>query len=72
MKDFIITIAIILAVIGVVSGAVYLGENSLNDSEIAECRKWQEQSAQYSGFYIVQWQKDQCDAHSIIINATVK
>lgn len=45
---------------------------SMSKNEITECRKWQEQSAQYSGFYLVRWQKEQCDAQNIIIDAIVK
>ncbi len=47
-------------------------ERAFDTTEKNECRKWQEYSAQYTGFYLVQWQKDQCDAHEIIINSPVK
>lgn len=40
--------------------------------EQVSCYKWQEQAGQYSGFYLLQWQKDQCDAHGIEINAPVQ
>lgn len=47
-------------------------ESGINKGEIVECNKWQEHAAMYEGFYLVQWQKDQCDAHQITINAPVK
>lgn len=40
--------------------------------EEVECYKWQNQAAQYPNFYLTTWQKGQCDAHQIIINAPVK
>lgn len=65
-----------LVTLGAVFLILYTIASSISDSidkkEINECRKWQEYSAQYSGFYLVQWQADQCKAHEIIINAPVK
>ncbi len=40
--------------------------------EITECNKWQQEAAVYPGYYLSKWQKDQCDAHKIFINAEVK
>lgn len=55
---------------------IYVFVSSISDAmdkdEINECRQWQEYAAQFDGFYLVQWQKDQCDAHSVIINAPVR
>lgn len=41
-------------------------------NEVVECNQWQSQAQQYPSFYLVAWQKAQCDAHGIIINAPVK
>ena len=40
--------------------------------EQVSCHKWQEHAEQFAGFYLTQWQKDQCDAHGIEINAPVQ
>lgn len=41
-------------------------------SEVMECNKWNQEADAYPGFYLAHWQKDQCDAHGIVINAPVK
>lgn len=43
-----------------------------NTAEKNECRQWAEQAATLKAFYITSWQKDQCDAWHIKINAPVK
>lgn len=63
--------------IAMLFGGVYFvakwADWSMNQSEIVECRKWQEQAAQFAGgFYLVKWQSEQCQAHNITINAPVK
>lgn len=40
--------------------------------EIKECNQWQEQADTYPGFYLLDWQKEQCQAHGIEINFTFK
>ncbi len=45
---------------------------AISGGEISECNLWQEDAAKYQGFYLVQWQADQCAAHDIKINAPVK
>lgn len=64
-----ITIGAIFLILFVIASSI---NDSMNRSEKVECRKWQEDAAKYQGFYIVQWQADQCKAHDIIINAPVK
>jgi hypothetical protein len=44
----------------------------IDKSEMADCMKWAGQADAYPAFYLTQWQADQCKAHHIIINATVK
>lgn len=69
MKDFLIGSLIFISCLSFV---IWLAIKSVDRDEIIECRKWQEYSAQYSGFYLVKWQADQCAAHNIIINSPVK
>lgn len=42
------------------------------ENEIVECRKWQEMASKYEGFYLVQWQRDQCDFRGVVVNAITK
>ena len=48
-----------------------IGEG-LNRHEIAECLEWQQWSEEYEGFYLAEWQKEQCDHHGIAIDAPVR
>lgn len=43
-----------------------------NVSEINECGEWKTQSVTLKGFYLTQWQADQCAAHNIKIIAPIK
>lgn len=47
-------------------------DRSIDKSEIVECEKLRTQSQNYTGFYLLQWQMEQCQAHNININAPVK
>lgn len=53
-------------------GLAYFAKISIDKSEIVECKEWQEQSAQYTGYYLVRWQKEQCDSHNIIIDTVIR
>lgn len=69
MKDNIIVGLTIIAVAAALATAVTFG---LNKSELNECQKWQQQAGAIQGFFITQWQKDQCDHYQIEINAPVQ
>lgn len=45
---------------------------AVDRDEIHECHTWASQAAQYSGYYITQWQKQECDAHRIFVTGVVK
>lgn len=64
-----ITIIVLIAIIG-----AFIMWQGLNKSEVIECNKWANQAEEYrtSGFYILQWQSDQCAAHHITINAQIQ
>lgn len=81
MQKAVFTILALGAVvcIGVICVAAYfillLGSDR---GEIMECNKWHAQAAEFANnptsaqFFLTRWQKDQCDAHGITINAPVK
>ncbi len=69
MKDLFFGFLVTSALIG---GFIFLLIKNVDLNERTECRKWQEQAAMYEGFYLVQWQADQCAAHNILVNAPVK
>lgn len=43
----------------------------LEINEKAECMKWLEYSKTYPDFYLLEWQKKQCDNYGIQINSKV-
>jgi len=59
--------------------AIEVVEYTLDRGEYAECIKWQDyemefnpwDAARQSGYYITQWQKDQCDRAGVELNAHV-
>ena len=62
--------AIVVAVLGAgIVTAILVGTSA---SENAECIKWSQDAVGRPGYFLAQWQKDQCDAHGVIINAAVK
>jgi len=39
---------------------------------VHECLVWERYSKEYNGYYLLKWQKAQCDDMGIIINAPVQ
>ena len=62
------TAFIIALVAGAFVGALITGTVR---SERAECIKWSNDAHLYPAYYITGWQKDQCDARGVGINAPV-
>lgn len=69
MKEAIITTAAFILLAAGLITAILVGTSA---SENAECIKWSQEADAYPGFFLAKWQKDQCDAHGVIINAAVK
>lgn len=59
----------ILLGLAAVAYAAMIGESR---NEVVECLTWQQQAKEYPGFYLLEWQREQCDAHRIWIGAPVK
>lgn len=56
-----------------VSALVYGLWSGLQKNEVVECKTWLAQSVEYKdNFYLLNWQDEQCKAHNIVINATVR
>jgi hypothetical protein len=58
-----------------VAGMVAVGAMviiGMDRQEAVECDGWQQQAQQYPSFYLLKWQKEQCDANGIVINAKVE
>lgn len=57
-----------------VGGAMIAGLlTSVTKGEKVDCYKWQRYSKEFSReFYLLEWQKQQCDRHGIDIDAPVK
>jgi hypothetical protein len=60
-----------LAVMTIV-GSLSMLTIGFDKTEVVECNTWKQQAKEYPNFYMLQWQRDQCDAHNIWIGAPVK
>ncbi|MDE2102573.1 MAG: hypothetical protein KGL39_35325 [Patescibacteria group bacterium] len=65
-------LAYVMAAIAIVLGLISLLNIGLSRQEEAECYQWQNQAKHYAGFYLTQWQSEQCLAHGISIDAPIK
>lgn len=68
MKTLVTIAACIVLFIAMTAALAY----GMQKSERVSCLKWQEQADQYPGYYLLKWQKVQCDAHGIVINSEVR
>lgn len=55
--------------VAAIAYAAMMGESR---TEVVECLTWQQQAKEYPSFYLLKWQRDQCNAHRIWIGAEVK
>ena len=69
MKEAIIVTVTTIVLAATLVTAILVGTGR---SEVVECNKWSQEADAYPGYFLAQWQKDQCDANGIIINAAVK
>ena len=71
-------ISIIILIIILIFGIIILNK-AVSKQEKVECLKWQNESKELepynaynkTGYYLLKWQKDQCDARGIEISAPV-
>ncbi len=61
-----------ILVFAIISGVVGIAIFSMNEQERNDCNHWAEQARVYPGFFLTQWQADQCKAHDIVVNAPIK
>jgi len=47
------------------------GEYGVRAGETNECRQWAREAKEYPGYYITGWQKMQCEARGIKVDARV-
>lgn len=59
----------VIVVAALFAGAIVIG---FDRNEEVECLTWASQAKQFDNYYITSWQKQQCDAHGITIEAPVK
>lgn len=52
--------------------ALWMTNVGVNRTEVVECMAWRQQAKEYRSFYLVLWQKEQCDAHGIAIAAPIE
>ena len=62
-------IVLSLFILFILSALMLMG---FKKEEEVSCLKWKTQASEYPGFFLTQWQKEQCDAHGIEIDAPVQ
>jgi hypothetical protein len=71
MNYFIEKAIYVLGVIAVIAGFVWMLGSGIERQEIKECLKWQKEAGLYKGYYILDWQKLQCDHRGVEVKAEV-
>ncbi len=59
-------------VIGLFYGVFIIMKAGLEAHEIQECIKWQEHAKEFQGFYITNWQDEQCRSLGFPVDAPVR
>ncbi len=65
MKTLSYTLLTLIGVAGLFYGMFLMTKGGLEAHEKHECLMWQEQAEQFDGFYLTNWQKEQCSARGI-------
>ena len=68
MKTPLKTLLLIGLSLGLVTGLFITLDYGLTKAERLECNTWQTQSERYDGFYLSDWQEDQCTALGIQVD----
>jgi uncharacterized membrane protein YdcZ (DUF606 family) len=63
----ILTVTIALLLLGMLFGKLLIKgfEYAETKRAVAECEKWQGQALVFEGFYLANWQQDQCEYYGI-------
>jgi hypothetical protein len=64
-------IAITLMGIAMTATIIWAANIGMNKQERNECRQWQAEAKEYLGYYLLGWQKEQCDHWGIPIDIKV-
>jgi len=65
------TIAVASIFVALFIGFVAATHIGLQKQERLECQKWELEADKYSGYFIAEWQKEQCDSFGTQIEAPV-
>ncbi len=69
MKQIILTT---VGGIALIVSVAFLGIKALDGKEQSECRTWADEATKYPGFYLTNWQSEQCSRWKIEISAPIK
>lgn len=45
---------------------------AVDGNEVIECTQWNREAKHYPGYYLTQWQDEQCKYHGIVIDAPIE
>lgn len=72
MKKGVFAIGTAIAVVAMIVMTGYALAAGMDRNETVQCLMWQKQAQEYKNFYLLQWQRDQCNFHKIPVGAYVK
>lgn len=64
-------IAIGMMAIAIIIVMDFLLIQGINKNELIDCMRWKQESKEYSQYYLLKWQQEQCLAHGIVIETKI-
>lgn len=68
VKKIVISVVVVLASLLLINITMI----SIDKSEVSSCMKLKQQAKDYTGFFLLQWQDEMCQAHDINIDAPIR
>lgn len=80
LADRLIAAGVFVAIVALGMATLWYGGKTLvagiayaeTNRATAECEKWSDEARVYPGYFLVGWQKEQCDFYGISIDAPLK
>ena len=72
LENLILAIIVAILVLSLATAFTKAISKGLNESEINECKEWKKSAEKYPDYYLLGWQKEQCDHQGIEIDVEVR
>ncbi|KKR89243.1 MAG: hypothetical protein UU85_C0004G0084 [Candidatus Wolfebacteria bacterium GW2011_GWA2_42_10] len=71
-RSFVVFAAVFVVVMVMAFAIAVLAKNSWGKEERNECLKWQKEAREIQGYFLANWQAEQCARWGVKINAPIK